>query len=55
MLAILTNWKGTTETDTLNFYPEYKLVTKKYGTREIPSKVLLNMSIFLGLQTITIA
>ena len=54
MLAILMNWKGTTETNTLNFCPEYKLVTENYGTGEIPSKILSNMSIFVGVQTITI-
>ena len=31
MLAILTNRKGTTETNTFNFCPEYELVTKNYG------------------------
>ena len=54
MLAILTNWKSTTETSTLNFCPEYKLVTKNCETGEIPSRILSNMSIFIGLQTITI-
>ena len=47
MLAILTN--------SFIFCPENKLVTKKYGTGEIPSKILSNMSIFVGVQTITIA
>ena len=55
MLAILTNWKCTTKTDTLNFFPEYELVTKNYGTGEIPPKILSNMSTFVGVQTITIA
>ena len=34
MLAILTNWKGTTETNAFNFCPEYELVTKNYGMRK---------------------
>ena len=55
MLAILTNWKGTTETNTPNFCPKYKIVTKNYGTGEIPSKILSHMSIFEGVQTITTA
>ena len=55
MLAILTNWKSTTETHKLKFCPECKLVTKNYRTEEISSKILLNMSIFVGEQTITIA
>ena len=54
MLAILMNWKGTTETNTLNFCPEYRLVTKNYGTGEMQSKILSSMSIFVGVQTITI-
>ena len=54
MLVILTNWKGTTKTNTLNFCPEYRLVTKNYGTGEIPSKILSNMSTFIGVQTIAI-
>ena len=55
MLAILTNWKGTTETNTPRFCPEYKLVTKNHGTGEITSKILSHMSIFVGVQTITTA
>ena len=55
MLATLTNWKGTTKTNSLNFCPEYKLVTKNYGTGETLSKTLSDMSIFVGVQTITIA
>ena len=55
MLAILSNWKGTTETSTLNFCPEYELVTKNYGTGEIPSKILSHISIFVGVQTIATA
>ena len=55
MLAILTNWKSTTERNTLIFCSEYKLVTKNYGTGEIQSKILSNMGIFVGVQTITIA
>ena len=35
---------GTTETSTLSFWPEYKLVTKNYGTGEAPAKILSNMS-----------
>ena len=54
MLAILTNLVSTTETHTLNFCPECKLITKNYGTGEMSSKILLNMSIFVGVQTITI-
>ena len=54
MLAILTNGKGTTETIALNFCPEYKLFRKNYGTGEISSKILSNMSVFSELQTITI-
>ena len=38
MLAILTNWKGTTKTNTLNFCPKYKLDTNNSGTGEVPSK-----------------
>ena len=55
MLAILTNWKGTAETNTPNFCPEYKLVSKNYGTGEIPSKILSHMGIFVGVQTTTTA
>ena len=55
MLAILTKWKGATETNTCNFCPEYKLVTKNYETGEIPSKILSHMSIFLEVQNITTA
>ena len=55
MLAILTNWKSTAKTNTLNFCPEYKLVANNYGTGEIPSKTLSNMSIFVGVQTIIVA
>ena len=54
MLAILTNLMSTTETHTLNFCPECKLITKNYGTGEMSSKILLNMSIYVGVQTITI-
>ena len=55
MLTILMNWKGTTETNTPNFCPEYKLVTKNFRTGEIPSKILSHISISVGVQTITTA
>ena len=55
MLAILTNWKVTTETNTPKFCPEYKLVTKNYGTGEIPSKIISHMSVFVEVQNVTIA
>ena len=47
-LAFLTIWKGTTETNTRNFFPENKLAPDNYwrNTIKAPSEIPSTMGIF---------